>query len=677
MGASTLVGAEVINELLRRSDIDELLLLVPHDPDLQHYEIGRLEKYLGPAFAPTRMIPCDLTQPRFGLSLKAWDELATSFDLGFHCAQREINDQDLELARKENVQPIETWIRLLACNPVLRLHHLSTAFVAGTHRGLFTEFDLDCGQQFNDAWERSKFEAEVRLRECAAADRINIYRPSHVLGRAHSGEALEPGGAYPLLATLAKAWILPGDARARIDFVPADYVAASIVALACSGATGTFHLVSGWNKSLPVSEAASLAAQGWGRSTNARLLPRGISWPLQLTGSISGNGIASRKRAFNVAKNRLHQGPVFDSFLADLALKDIGIECPSPADWLGLSARRAAERLKEKTTSNAFDAPINKTASHDGPTEATIVNKDPVFTEKQFHHIGDVNLAFRDIGVGEPVVFLHGFAGAHAWDGVAERIAAHRRVLIIETLGISDSEGPASADFGLYAQAARVRGLLSALDIPAAYIAGNDSGGVIAQMFAVRWPQCVKGLVLSDCDAHGTWPPKHIDWISKLMSLPGATLALAALMRVPAIARSPLGFGKMVYDKRLLTPARLRRYVETVAGNSKRRMHLKRFFRAFKNADLTTLNQMLGEVEIPTMIIWGAENAYWSSSWAKVLYDSIPGAYRLELIPFAGISCHEERPDLFAELLTEFFAELEAEHQVTETTSQYHLAAAG
>jgi pimeloyl-ACP methyl ester carboxylesterase len=448
-----------------------------------------------------------------------------------------------------------------------------------------------------------------------------------------------------------------------------------MVALACAGATGTFQLVSGWNKSLPVREASSLAAQGWGRSTNARLLlPRGISWPLRLTGSVSGNGLASRKRAFTIARNRLHQGPVFDSFLADLALKPLGIECPSPADWIGLSARRAADRFKEKTTSTGFDGPIEKTAPRAAPTEAPVGDKDPIIINKQFHQVGDVNLAFRDIGEGEPVVFLHGFAGAHAWDGVAERIATRRRVLIIETLGISDSEGPPSADFGLYAQAARVRGLLSALDIPAAYIVGNDSGGVISQIFAVRWPQCVKGLVLSDCDAHGTWPPKHISWISKLMSLPGGTFALAALMRVPAIARSRIGFGDMVYDKRLLTKARLRRYVETVAGNSRRRMQLKRFLRAFKNADLMTLNQMLGEVEIPTMIVWGAENAYWSSSWAKVLYDSIPGARRLELIPFAGISCHEERPDLFADLLAEFFASLEAQHQASETPR--HFAAA-
>ena len=262
--------------------------------------------------------------------------------------------------------------------------------------------------------------------------------------------------------------------------------------------------------------------------------------------------------------------------------------------------------------------------------------------------MGDVNVSYGDIGRGEPIVFLHGFAGAHAWDGVVERVAARRRALVVETLGLGDTEGPSSAEFGLPAQAAMVRGLLSALEIPAAHIVGNDTGGVIAQFFAVRWPHCVKSLVLSDCDAHGEWSPTRVK-------------SVAAARRLPGVARSTLGFGRMVHDKRLLTRDRLDLYIQTVAGNRERRMRTKRFFQSFEAADLVTLNQLLGQLRVPTMIIWGAENAYWSTSWARTLYDAIPGARRLELIPFAGISCHEERPDLFAQLLTDFLDQVESE----------------
>jgi len=167
---------------------------------------------------------------------------------------------------------------------------------------------------------------------------------------------------------------------------------------------------------------------------------------------------------------------------------------------------------------------------------------------------------------------------------------------------------------------------------------------VLAQLFAVRWPQCVKSLVLSDCDGHAE-PPAQFG-------------SLAALMRVPAVARSRIGFGRMFHDKSLLTRERLAQLIAPVAASRERRVRLKRFLRAFDPADLASLHHRLAQLEVPTMIIWGGDNAVWSPSWGKQLYDAIPGARRFELIPFAGSAGHEERPDRFVELLAEFWGEL-------------------
>jgi pimeloyl-ACP methyl ester carboxylesterase/nucleoside-diphosphate-sugar epimerase len=673
-GAATMLGAEILKELLLRTEVEAILLLMPAEESVRRRDFERLVKYIGPMPPSVRAVASDLRLPRFGLSMTDWEELATSFEIGFHCAQREVKDQNLELSRQANLRPVETWIQLLKRNPELRLHHLSTAFTGGARRGLFTEFDLDCGQGFHNAWERSLFEAETRLRESKASERVTIYRPSHMLGRADTGRAFQLGGAYPLLAALAASSVLPGDGRARIDFVPADYVAASIVSLAWSGATGTFHLACGWETSLPVRQAATLAAKGRGRSRGARLVPRGLAWPLRLAGVATNGGLASRSLAFATARDLLHQGPVFDTYLADLALEPLGISRPAPENWLESIVRYAETHGWDAPTADEFEKPVAAAALPDAAAEAALIRKDSTFREKRFHQIGEVNVAYRDIGEGEPVVFLHGLAGADSWDGVVQRLATNRRALIVETFGLSDTVGPASADFGLQAQAARVRGLLSALEIASAHIVGNDTGGVIAQLFSVRWPSCVKSLVLSDCHANGAWPPAHLAKMAGWMGLPGGAGALSVLLRVPALARSKIGFGQMVHDKRLLTTERLTRYRETMAGNRARRMRLKGFFRSFEPADLANINQMLEQIETPTMVVWGADNAHSSPSFAKTLYDLIPGSRRLELIPFAGISCHEERPDIFARLLTEFFDEIAAEDkaQKAQTTTNGH-----
>jgi pimeloyl-ACP methyl ester carboxylesterase/nucleoside-diphosphate-sugar epimerase len=623
-GAATMVGAEVLKELLQRHELTSIQLFLWSDKDARARTLGRLQAYLGALPPGVTTAAGDLRLPRFGMSLTTWDEFAQSFDVAIHCAQREVQDQDLALARQANVLPVENWIHVLDRNPALRLHHLSTGFIGGTRRGLLTEFDLACGQGFHNAFERSKYEAEVRLRESRVSDRVTIHRPSHLLGRAPTGQAFELGGAYPLLATLAAASILPGDARARVDLVPADYVAEAMVALVCAGATGTFHLACGWDTSLPVKRAAQLAAKARGRSGSAWLLPRGVAWPLGILGAATPNGLSSRGLAFATARDLLHQGPVFDTYLADLALEPLGITRPWPEHWLEAAVHGGEARHWEAPGDSEFARPAGQATLPAAAAEASI-RKDPVFREKRFHQVGDVNVAYRDIGSGEPVVFLHGYAGAHAWDGVVERIAVQRRALVIETLGLGETEGSASADFSLAAQAARVRGLLSALDISSAHVVGNDTGGVIAQFFAVRWPHCVKSLVLSDCVAsQSSEPPSLLN---------------------------------MVYDKRLLTDERLALHEQMLAGTRERRLRLKRFLRALDQTDVSTLNQQLGQLDVPTMIIWGGENAYWSPSWASTLYDSIPGARRLELIPFAGISCHEERPDVFARKLSEFFDE--------------------
>ena len=486
-GATSLVGAEVLRTLLARSETPSVRLLMPGDENQRQRALTRLETYLGPLPSGVRSLAGDLLRPRFGLSPAAWEALAGSIHTVFHCAHRETRDRNLVAARQANVRPIESWRELLTLNPELRLHHLSTAFVGGRRRGLFTEFDLDCGQGFCDAWERSKHEAETKLRESAGSQRVAIYRPSHTLGRSTDGAAIELGGAYGLVASLATAKVLPGDGRAAIDFVPADYVATAMVALAEGRSSGAFHLVGGWRSPLPVREAARLAARGRARTQGPRLLPRAVAWPLRLVGAAAPGGGVSRWRAFSTARDLLHQGPVFDDFRARNALEPLGVECPAPPEWLEQAVQMAAARDWVAPPVDVLPAPVKRQASSTVPTASP---PDRRLQVKRFHQIGDVKLAYRDLGKGDPIVFFHGFAGAHSWDGVVERVVDRHRAIVVDTLGLADSEGPLSADFHLPAQAARVRGLLSALEIPAAHVAGNDTGGVIAQFFEIGRASC-------------------------------------------------------------------------------------------------------------------------------------------------------------------------------------------
>jgi len=307
-GAGTMLGAELLRALMARPEIEQIGIFVPltrpEGPLLQ-----RLESYCGAL--PSHVATTKLVTASAGTIVNG--------QLG--------NER--------------MFLNLLEQEPSLRLHHVSTAWTAGTRRGLYTEFDLDCGQGFHDARERRHYDAETLLRQSFASRRIAIYRPSHLLGRSDGGEAFSLDGGYPLLASLAAASILPADAKARLDFVSVDYVANAIAALVVANATGTFHLAAGWHESLTVREAADLAARALGRRRGAMLIPRGIAAPLRLAGAANPRKLVSRAEAYAIARDHLHQGAVFDTFVADRELEKLGIERPLLRNWLPAVVRAA------------------------------------------------------------------------------------------------------------------------------------------------------------------------------------------------------------------------------------------------------------------------------------------------------------------------------------------------
>jgi pimeloyl-ACP methyl ester carboxylesterase len=275
---------------------------------------------------------------------------------------------------------------------------------------------------------------------------------------------------------------------------------------------------------------------------------------------------------------------------------------------------------------------------------------------RRYVDAGGVSVACRDVGEGEPVVFLHGFPGPESWSAVVDRLRGHFRCIVVETLGLGDARGPVDADYTLRGQASVVRHVLDALGVESAHLVGNDTGGAIAQVFATRWPGAVRRLVLSDCDAFDNWPPPQVKRLQRLLRIPGGPRLAATAMGLSLVARSGLGFGRLVSDRRLLTRDRLARYARPLRSSPASRERFRRFVLALDSRYTVEIEAALRSLTHPTMIVWGGDDAYWTPSWAKALFDAIPGAERLELIPFAGLSCHEEQPDTFAHLLRSFLA---------------------
>ncbi|HVF77844.1 MAG TPA: SDR family oxidoreductase [Solirubrobacteraceae bacterium] len=188
----------------------------------------------------------DLERPALGLDHATLAALRDVDEI-IHGAASVSFELTLELSRAVNVAGTQRMLDFAARLPRLRrFTYVSTAYVAGEHRGTFGEHDLDVGQRFRNPYEQSKFEAEAVVRSYADRLPVTIVRPSIVVGDRHSGWTASFNVLYwPLHALSRGAYpILPARRRAPVDVVSIDYVADAICALHAlpAAAGGTFHL---------------------------------------------------------------------------------------------------------------------------------------------------------------------------------------------------------------------------------------------------------------------------------------------------------------------------------------------------------------------------------------------------------------------------------------------------
>lgn len=260
-GATGFIGGEVLRRLLIR-DRRPIVALVRAADRVAAAERGRatLEALVGPQGARAcearlRWVPADIEQPRLGLDRRTFDHLASTTTEIIHCAASTSFDLPLEEARRVNVAGVEGTLALAEAASLRgrfrRLHHVSTAYVAGKAPGPVRADDLpaDDPALFRNTYERTKAEAERLLRAAMAHLPITVYRPSIVVGDSRTGRTTNWNVVYYPMRLMAWGRLPYASCGgpALLDVVPVDWVADAMLALGARDDTAgrTFHLTAG------------------------------------------------------------------------------------------------------------------------------------------------------------------------------------------------------------------------------------------------------------------------------------------------------------------------------------------------------------------------------------------------------------------------------------------------
>ncbi|HEY1594853.1 MAG TPA: SDR family oxidoreductase [Thermoleophilaceae bacterium] len=180
----------------------------------------------------------DVTMPDLGLGGARREQLAEEVTDVVHSAASVSFSLPLAEARAINTDGTRRILELAELcaargRGLDRLAHVSTAYVAGTHRGPFGEDDLESGQDFNNSYEVSKWEAEREVRARFGELPVTVFRPSIVVGEADSGWTPAFNVVYGPLRAYSRGSLtaIPARRRAPADVVPVDYVADAICEL--------------------------------------------------------------------------------------------------------------------------------------------------------------------------------------------------------------------------------------------------------------------------------------------------------------------------------------------------------------------------------------------------------------------------------------------------------------
>jgi thioester reductase-like protein len=329
-GATGFLGMEVLARLLERGDREVVALVRAADDAAAAERLDGVLRTLwldpSPYRDRVRAVAGDVTRPGLGIDPVRRSQLAEDVGAVLHCAASIAFDLPLDDARAVNVEGTREVIGFAreakALGRLERFVHVSTAYVAGRHAGRFAEDQLDAGQDFRNTYERTKWEAEHVLAQAADLAPA-VARPSIVMGDSRSGWTPAFNVLYWPLRAFSRGLfdVVPANPDARVDVVPVDYVAASLVELLDLPDTGVFNLVSG-EHAATVAELVELACDRFDRP-RPRLLAPGTA-----TDGAGGDHGEVYVPYFDMEV-------VFDDTRARTALAPAGIHVPRLTEYFG------------------------------------------------------------------------------------------------------------------------------------------------------------------------------------------------------------------------------------------------------------------------------------------------------------------------------------------------------
>jgi 3-oxoadipate enol-lactonase len=257
--------------------------------------------------------------------------------------------------------------------------------------------------------------------------------------------------------------------------------------------------------------------------------------------------------------------------------------------------------------------------------------------------INGLDIAYDDIGTGQPVLFIHAFPlNRTMWAPQVSALVERCRCVAADLRGFGESA--IGEPFTIAQYADDLAGLLDHLQIEKAVVVGCSMGGYTALAMWRQHRDRVRGLVLADTKSgadndEGRERRRGLIQVARSEGSIGV-----ANLQIPSLV------GKTTREKQPDTYDAVHRMMaqtkpEAIIGALEAMM---------ARPDSTP---MLPTIDVPTLVVVGEEDVPTPMKESRAMHAAIPGSH-LQVIAQAGHLSNLERPAAFNHVLTEFLGTL-------------------
>ncbi|MBI1258002.1 MAG: alpha/beta fold hydrolase [Chloroflexi bacterium] len=262
-----------------------------------------------------------------------------------------------------------------------------------------------------------------------------------------------------------------------------------------------------------------------------------------------------------------------------------------------------------------------------------------------FADVNGAHLYYQIAGEGQTITFVHaGIADHHLWDAQFAALQSNYRVISYDLRGYGQSTSPAMP----YSTAEDLHALLTHLGVETTALVACSMGGTAALDFLLTYPQMATALVMvcstpSGYQPQGAPPPLILQLMDAAKSGDAEKMAnVAVLLWGVGERRKPeqvdQQFRDLVYEMSLIG------FRNQLAGLPQ------------PSASPSPALDRLKEVNVPTLIIDGAEDHPSTHTAGELMASQIAGARRKLMANVAHLPSLEA-PDEFTRLLEPFLDE--------------------